>query len=82
VMDGREVLEELRADGALASLPVVVLTTSSAEKDVQAAYRLRCSSYIVKPLSFDQFHGVIRSITQYWFSVVKLPNGRWAHGAA
>ena len=73
-MDGREVLTELARDERLRHLPIVVLTTSSAERDILAASQLRCSSYIVKPVDFEQFVRVIQSITDYWFTVVVLPS--------
>jgi len=74
VMDGREVLAELVADHSLNHLPVVVLTTSTAEKDVLELYKLRCSSYISKPIDFDDFTRVIKGIGDYWFNVVALPS--------
>ena len=73
-MDGREVLAEIVADPKLMHLPIVVMTTSSAERDVQAAYQLRCNSYIVKPIDFKQFVTVIQSLGNYWFTVVVLPS--------
>lgn len=72
-MDGREVLAELVADENLRHLPVVILTTSSEDREVLRMYKLRCSSYIVKPVDFEQFLRVIRSISEYWFTVVVLP---------
>jgi len=72
-MDGREVLAELIADTALCRIPVVILTTSNEAEDVQSMYQLRCSSYIQKPIDFDQFLRVIRVIGEYWFTVVVLP---------
>ena len=75
-MDGREVLTELAQDEQFRHLPVVILTTSAEEKEILKMYKLRCSSYIVKPVDFEQFHRAIRTITEYWFEVVVLPNGR------
>lgn len=72
-MDGREVLAELVADENLRHLPVVILTTSSEDREVLRMYKLRCNSYIVKPVDFEQFLRVIRSISEYWFTVVVLP---------
>ena len=72
-MDGREVLAELSADEKLRQLPVVILTTSSEEQSILKMYKLRCSSYIVKPVDFFQFVRVVQSFTDYWFSVVVLP---------
>jgi two-component system, chemotaxis family, response regulator Rcp1 len=73
IMSGREVLAEIAADKELCDLPVVVLTTSREIEDIQATYKLRCSSYITKPVDFDQFVRVVRTITNYWFTVVALP---------
>ena len=72
--DGREVLAEVSADESLRHLPVVILTTSSEEQEILKMYRLRASSYIVKPVDFDQFMRVIRSLHEYWFTVVVLPH--------
>lgn len=73
VMDGREVLSEIVRDDALRALPVVVLTTSSAEQDIIDMYRLRCSSYITKPVEFGDFQNVVQQIRSYWFTLVELP---------
>ena len=73
LMDGREVLQEISNDPELNHLPVVILTTSEDEKDVYKMYRLRCSSYIVKPVDFNQFVRVINELSIYWFTVVALP---------
>jgi two-component system, chemotaxis family, response regulator Rcp1 len=72
-MGGREVLAEMLEDERLKSLPVVVLTTSEQDEEVLKMYQLRCSSYIVKPIDFDQFLKVVRTIAEYWFTVVVLP---------
>lgn len=74
LMDGREVLAELVADQALRHLPVVVLTTSTSDLDIQRMYELRCNSYIVKPVDFEQFQRVVQGIGDYWFTVVELPH--------
>ena len=71
--NGFEVLREIAADPQLCGLPVIVLTTSNADEDIAAMYKLRCSSYIAKPVNFDKFAAVIRSVTDYWFTVVALP---------
>jgi two-component system, chemotaxis family, response regulator Rcp1 len=73
VMDGREVLEQIVADPELCRLPVIVLTTSEGEQDILRMYRLRCSSYIVKPVDFADFMRVINGLNDYWFSTVVLP---------
>jgi chemotaxis family two-component system response regulator Rcp1 len=74
VMDGREVLEQIVSDPQLNNLPVVVLTTSEERKDILKMYSLRCSSYIVKPVDFQQFMRVIQGMNDYWFSLVALPS--------
>ncbi len=73
VMDGREVLSEIVKDEQLRKLPVVILTTSSAESDILTMYNLRCSSYIVKPVDFNQFQRVVQQLSDYWFALVVLP---------
>lgn len=72
-MDGRQVLEAMRSDEALRSVPVVVLTTSDADRDIAASYQLGANSFVTKPMDVDEFCGVIRGIENYWFSVVRLP---------
>jgi DNA-binding response OmpR family regulator len=76
--DGREVLEEIKNSDLLKSLPVVVLTTSEAEKDIVKSYELHANCYVTKPLGLDQFVEVIRAIEDFWFSIVKLPEERTA----
>ncbi len=73
--DGREVLEEMKADHHLRSIPVIVLTTSKAEEDILRSYDLGASCYITKPVGFEQFTKVVRSIEEFWFTVVRLPHG-------
>lgn len=73
-MDGREVLAAIGDDEKLRHLPVVILTTSAEEREILNMYRLRCSSYIVKPVDFEQFLRVVRLISDYWFTVVVLPS--------
>ena len=72
-MDGRELLEVIKADEELKSIPVVVLTTSAAEADVLRSYRLHANCYITKPVDFEQFVKIVRLIEEFWFTVVKLP---------
>lgn len=72
-MDGREVLAEIVKDDSLVQIPIVVLTSSDADSDVLTSYRLSCSSYIVKPVDFEQFSNVVRGIGDYWFTLVVLP---------
>ena len=71
--DGREVLAEIKADSDLKHIPVVVLTTSSAEQDILKSYDLHANCYITKPVDLDQFIRVIRSIEDFWLTIVKLP---------
>lgn len=71
--DGREVLAELKADEDLKTIPVVVLTTSSSDEDVLKSYRLHANCYISKPIRLEEFMDVVRSIENFWLSVVKLP---------
>ena len=71
--NGQEVLAEIKADDQLKHIPVVVLTTSKAEEDVLKAYGLFANCYVIKPVDFDVFAEVVRSIQQFWFSVVTLP---------
>ena len=73
--DGREVLEEIKSDKDLKHIPVVILTTSKAEEDIFKAYDLYANCYITKPVDLDQFIAVIKSIEDFWFSIVKLPKG-------
>ena len=72
-MDGNEVMEEVSRDEALRHLPIVVLTSSKAEEDILRSYKLRCSSYLVKPINFEGFATMIQSLSDYWFTLVTLP---------
>jgi chemotaxis family two-component system response regulator Rcp1 len=71
--DGREVLREVKDDVSLKTIPVVVLTTSKAEADILKSYSLHANCYVTKPLGLQQFLDVVRSIEDFWFSIVKLP---------
>lgn len=71
--DGRQVLAEIKSDPQLRRIPVVVLTTSKAEEDILRSYDLHANCYITKPVDLDQFLGVVRSIEDFWLTVVKLP---------
>ncbi len=75
-MDGREVLAEIKKDTNLKHIPVVILTTSQAEQDILKSYDLHANCYITKPVDLDQFNAVVKSIQEFWFSVVKLPRSR------
>ncbi|MEZ5140791.1 MAG: response regulator [Acidimicrobiales bacterium] len=72
-VDGREVLAEVKAHPDLASIPVIILSTSDAEDDVLATYQLHANAYVTKPVDFDQFHQVVRSIDDFFLSIVRLP---------
>lgn len=71
---GHEVLAEMKADPILKLIPVCILTTSAAEQDVLRTYALHANCYIAKPGDFEQFMQVIRSIEEFWFTVVNLPS--------
>lgn len=71
--DGREVLHEVKNDDALKTIPVVVLTSSEAERDIVRTYSLGANCYITKPVDLDQFAEVVKSIESFWFMVVRLP---------
>lgn len=71
--DGREVLEDIKADPSLRYIPVVVLTSSEAEQDIVRAYDLHANCYVTKPVDLDQFIHVVHSIEDFWFTIVKLP---------
>jgi len=71
--DGRHVLAEIKANGDLRRIPVVVLTTSHSEVDIVKSYDLNANCYITKPVDLDQFISVVKSINEFWLSIVKLP---------
>jgi two-component system response regulator len=73
--DGREVLQEVKSDPKLKKIPIVVLTTSQAELDVMTSYEHHANCYITKPVDFGQFIKVVRSVENFWFSIVTLPPG-------
>jgi CheY-like chemotaxis protein len=72
-MDGRDVLAELKGDPQLKVIPVVVLTSSSAERDVVESYERNANAYITKPIDIDEFLAAIRALEGFWLSVVRLP---------
>jgi CheY-like chemotaxis protein len=71
--DGREVLQEIKEDPNLKRIPVVVITSSSAEEDVLRSYNLHANCYISKPVDLEQFVTVVKSIEDFWMGIVKLP---------
>ena|SRR5271168_963536 len=74
-LNGREVLARIRKDPALKRIPVVILTTSDADSDIQASYELHANSYVTKPVGFEQFMHAIHTIESYWLELAKLPGG-------
>jgi chemotaxis family two-component system response regulator Rcp1 len=71
--DGREVLEEIKEDPQLRLIPVVILTTSAAERDLVKSYGLHANAYVVKPIDLDRFIEIVKAIEGFWFYIVKLP---------
>lgn len=71
--DGREVLAEIKADDSLKLIPVVILTTSAAEEDIIKAYSLHANCYITKPVDLNQFIRVVKTIEDFWITIVRLP---------
>ncbi len=76
IKNGYEVLKEIRKNEALKYIPVVVLTSSESEEDIVKAYDVNANCYITKPVDLDQFIKVIKSIENFWMTIVKLPRGR------
>jgi CheY-like chemotaxis protein len=73
-MDGRELLAEIKEDGQLRHIPVIVLTTSDARQDVWGAYKLHANCYLTKPIQMDDFLQKVRSVEDFWLTVVRLPS--------
>jgi two-component system response regulator len=71
--DGREVLSEIKADEKLKHIPVVIMTISQAEEDIFKSYNLHANCFVTKPIDLEQFTKVVKSIENFWFTVVKLP---------
>lgn len=74
-MDGRELLEEIKQDPGFKRIPVVILTTSQAEEDIIKSYNLHANCYISKPVDLDEFISVVKSIEDFWLTIVQLPKG-------
>jgi CheY-like chemotaxis protein len=72
--DGRQLLEKIKSDADLCRIPVVVLTTSSAEEDIVRSYNLHANAYVTKPVDLDQFISAVRQIDEFFLQVVRLPN--------
>lgn len=73
--DGREVLGEIKSEDSLKQIPIVILTTSEAEEDIIKSYELHANCYITKPVNMEQFIKVVKSVGDFWFSIVMLPPG-------
>ncbi len=72
-MDGFEVLSKLKRDNQFRKMPIIVLTTSDRDKDIERAYHLGCNSYICKPMNFEKFIKAVLDIQQYWLNLSKIP---------
>lgn len=77
--DGRQALEEIKGNPELRRIPVVILTTSKTEEDVLRSYDLGANSFITKPVTFDRLVEIVRSLGNYWFTIVELPVGAHPH---
>ncbi|MDX8410215.1 MAG: response regulator [Mariprofundales bacterium] len=75
-MDGREILTHIKQDPLLLKIPTIILTTSQADRDIIATYKLNANAYVIKPLDFGQFMGIVRDTAQFWLTVAVLPDGR------
>ena len=73
-LDGREILKRIKADENLRKIPVVVLSTSTAEQDVHHSYSLHANCFINKPIDFDSFFAIIKQIEDFWLSSIVLPS--------
>jgi len=71
--DGREALKEIKADPTLRRIPIIILTTSKAEEDILRSYDLGANSFIAKPVTFDKLVDIVRQLSNYWFTIVRLP---------
>ena len=76
-MDGREVLVQIKKDEDLKAIPVVILTTSDAEADIVASYRLHANCYLTKPVQLKAFEELVKSVNDFWMTSVKLPKPRY-----
>ena len=77
--DGRQALREIKGDPELRRIPVVILTTSKTEEDVLRSYDLGANSFITKPVTFDRLVEIVRTLGNYWFKIVELPEGARPH---
>jgi len=77
-MDGRQVLQLIRGNASLKTIPTVILTTSNAEIDIHQSYSLHANSYLSKPVQLDAFEALVKSINEFWFEQAKLPQQKQA----
>jgi two-component system, chemotaxis family, response regulator Rcp1 len=77
-MDGRQLLAAVKQDDSLRSIPIVVLTSSDAERDVMKSYALHANAYVTKPLDMGEFIRIVKSIDDFWFGIVRLPGQKGA----
>jgi CheY-like chemotaxis protein len=75
-MDGREVLANIKKDERLMTIPTIILTTSDAESDIIKSYQLQANCYLTKPVQFEEFESVVKSINDFWMTKVRLPQKR------
>lgn len=75
-MDGRQVIQEIKANPELSNIPIIVFSTSSYKKDISASYQLGCSSFITKPANAHEFMDTMKGICSYWFNLVTLPESQ------
>jgi two-component system, chemotaxis family, response regulator Rcp1 len=75
IMDGREVLTQIKSDESLKMIPTIILTTSQAEDGIAQSYRIHANCFLSKPVQLDQFETVVKSINDFWLSQVELPSG-------
>jgi CheY-like chemotaxis protein len=75
-MDGREVLAQIKGDSNLKTIPIVILTTSNSQLDVERGYQLQANCYLSKPVQLDAFESLVKSINDFWLTKVKLPSHR------
>ena len=74
LMDGREVLTQIKADKSLQTIPTIILTTSEAKADIVHSYQLQANSYLSKPVQLDKFESLVKSINDFWLTMAKLPH--------
>ena len=72
-MDGREVLAEIKGNAGLRTIPTIILTTSDSEADIVKSYQLQANCYLTKPVQFDEFESLVKSINEFWLTTATLP---------